>query len=255
MNFSSQKLLINMYFSVFLIFICYLFIKPLIPIFGIISFNNWNFLTTQINYSPKILNNLFISLKISMLGTVFSCIFCTLVAYGLAIYQFKFKTLVIMFVIFILLIPETVKLMPFIITLHQTGLSGSDWGLWLPFIVPSLGILIMYYYLNSILNAEILDAARVEGASEWLIFYKIFLPVLKPAIAFIAIIQFSTIWNAYELSVVTIGIEELRPAAHQFRSENVSEVAMIIFTLIPLLFLIICSYYIVQFIKSGIKHS
>ena len=258
MNYSNQEMVVRVYFSVFIIVVGYLFLNPLFPVFERVkSFDNWDVFMTQIKYYPELFTNIFVSLKISMLGTLFSCIFCTLVAYGLVIYQFKFRTLIILLVFFILLIPSSVKIIPFIISLNQIGLTESDWGLWVPNVVPALGVLIVYYYLNSIVNFEIIDAARVEGANEWLIFYKIILPVLKPAIAFIAMIQFSIIWNAYELSVVTIGVEELRPAAHQFRTValRVPPVAMIVFTIIPLFFLMLCSYYIGQFIKSGIKHS
>ena len=168
----------------------------------------------QLKYANQYMANFYVSLKVSLLGTFFSCLFSCMVAYGLSIYKFRFIKLFYFILILMILIPEFVKVFPFFITLKKIGLLNNDLALWLPYVAPSLAIFIVKYYIDVVMNKEVIEAARIDGAGEWRIFYSIMLPILKPAIAIIVVIQFTHFWTAYDLSILIMAEEELKTFAH-----------------------------------------
>ncbi len=231
------------------------FLQTLSPVW---SSSQWASYILAIDSEGSLFNALLYSLKISILGTITSCMFCSLVAYALAVYRFTLRTTILIILLIILMIPESVKVVPFFITLKQFDLIGTHFALWIPFTVPALGVFIIKQYAESVLNSEVLSAARLEGANEWDVFFKVSLPLLMPAISIVAIIQFAYLWNSYELSVIVISEETQKPLSHAVQTGFEGAMAPISYALlifVPVMILVCCSRYISRFIESGINQS
>lgn len=138
-------------------------------------------------------NSLFISCCVAILTTYFSA----LTAYGLHIYNFKFKKAVFAFIMLIMMVPAQVSTLGFLKIIGNVGLMDS----YIPLIIPSIASPIVFFfmkqYMESVLPYEMVEAARVDGAGEFRIFNQISLPILKPAIALQAIFGFVSSWNNY----------------------------------------------------------
>ncbi len=111
-------------------------------------------------------------------------------------YEFKGKQALFWFILATMMIPFQVMMIPGYLILVKLGLLNSLWGLIVGSAIDAFGIFLMTQFAKSIPN-EIIDAARVEGASEWRIYRAIALPQLGPAMATLGMLTFMFHWNAY----------------------------------------------------------
>ena len=254
---SSQK---NLIASLFLLALAYFLASPFLDYFknvflqydvsGSINHANyaWDGLINQFRYGNQYLINLWVSLKITLIGSVLSCLFSACVAYALVVYQFRFKSFFLLLLIVLLLVPEFVKTIPFFIMVDRFNLLNTHVPLIIPFLVPSLGVFIIKYYFESIYNPEVIEAARLEGANEWQIFIHIILQQLKPAIAICLVIQFTFFWNSAELSTFIIGEETLKPIAHVARRFIPYDFISALIIIVPVMVLLLAGKYISEFL-------
>jgi multiple sugar transport system permease protein len=140
-----------------------------------------------------LINSLIIALCTAGLSTYFS----TMTAFAIHAYDFKLKKAMFTFILAIMMIPTQVTALGFIALLRKVGLMGS----FIPLIVPSIAapitVFYMKQYMESALPLELLEAARIDGASEFLTFNTIALPLMRPAIAVQAIFAFVASWNNF----------------------------------------------------------
>lgn len=137
-------------------------------------------------------NSLFIALSV----TVFHILFDTLSGYAFAKKQFPGRKILFGLIISTLLIPPQVTLVPLYLLVRQYGLINNVWGVILPGFADVFGIFLMRQYIQT-LPTELEEAARIDGCSEPGIFWRIILPLSKPAIAALAIFSFVRSWNAF----------------------------------------------------------
>ncbi len=147
-----------------------------------------------------ILNSVIVSTCSAALCTYFS----SLTAYGLYAYDFKLKKVAFTFIMAILVMPTQVTAMGFLRLITNMGMYDSL----LPLIIPSIAspavFYFMYSYLQSSLPISLVEAARIDGLGEFMIFNKIVLPIIKPAIAVQAIFTFVGSWNNYFVPALVI---------------------------------------------------
>jgi multiple sugar transport system permease protein len=150
---------------------------------------------TNLKIGRSLLNSLFISVCSSTLCVYFSA----LTAYAIHIYNFKGKNLVFNFILLIMMIPTQVSALGFIqmVTGWESALHQQNmfWPLIIPAICSPVTFFFMKQYLESTLPYEIVEAARVDGASEIRIFHQIILPIMIPALAVQFIFAFVGSWN------------------------------------------------------------
>ena len=135
------------------------------------------------------------SLIVTVPTTILQVYFASLTAYGIVVYDFKFKKTAWAFIYGIMMIPTQVSIVGFIKLTQLTHMYGTYWPLIIPAMAAPTTVYFMKQYMESGFSVEIVEAARIDGAGEFRIFNTIALPLLKPAMATQAIFAFVASWN------------------------------------------------------------
>ena len=144
------------------------------------------------------------SLIIAVLVTVLSGYFSALTAFGFAFYQFKGKNAMFVFILVMMMVPGQLGLIGFYELSKNLGLLDS----YIPLIVPAIAspftVFFVRQYVQTVLHPSLIEAARMDGASEFRIFHTIALPMMMPAIATMSIFTFIGSWNNYIMPLVLL---------------------------------------------------
>lgn len=132
---------------------------------------------------------------VSVCATALATYFSTLTAYGLVIYDWKFKDAYFSFIMGIMMIPAQVTMIGFYQMVYKIHMTNHLIMLILPAIASPSMVFFMRQYMKPALSIEIVQSARIDGAGEYYTFNKIALPIMKPAIATQAIFTFVSSWN------------------------------------------------------------
>ena len=201
------------------------------------------------------------SLFVTVAATILTIIINTMAGFALAKYRFRGDTFLLFAFISTLMIPIEVIMIPVFSIVKAFGLYNSLWGLIIPPAATPTGLFIVRQYLLSVPD-ELLEAARIDGASEWYIFRRVILPIAKPVIAVLAIFSFMWRWNDFIWPLIVIsdpGKYTIQLAIANFVGEfNVdwnSLLAMSVISMIPVLivFLIFQKQFVQGMVTSGIK--
>jgi multiple sugar transport system permease protein len=137
----------------------------------------------------------FNSFKLSILITIGQLLTCAMAAFIFAVVKFRGRDVIFALLLATLIIPSQVSLIPNFILFKYMGLIGSQWPLIMPaFWGGAFGTFLLRQYFLTI-PRELSEAARMDGASLWDIFWKIYMPLSKPALAALAIFVFKDAWN------------------------------------------------------------
>ncbi|MEE3488779.1 MAG: carbohydrate ABC transporter permease [Bulleidia sp.] len=206
-------------------------------------------------------NGLLNSLIVSGCSAVLCTYFSTMTAFAIHAYDFKGKNFIFTFILAIMTIPTQVTALGFISLMSKMKLMDS----FIPLIVPSIASPAVFFYMkqymDSNLSISMLEAARIDGASEFRTFNQIVLPLMKPAIAVQAIFTFVSSWNNFftpalilskkEKKTLPILIAELRKA--DYAKFDMGKVYMMIaFSIFPVIIVyLFLSKYIVGGVTAG----
>lgn len=135
------------------------------------------------------------SLVISVGATVCALYFSTMTAYGIVIYDWKYRRQFFSFIMAVMMIPSQITMIGFYQMVYSVGLTNNELMLILPAIASPSMVFFMRQYMIPSLSPEIIQAARIDGAKELYIFNRIALPIMKPALATQAIFSFVASWN------------------------------------------------------------
>lgn len=128
--------------------------------------------------------------------TAGNVIFCSMLGYALAKLRFPGKRILFALVLATLMVPGVVTFMPLFVLVANMGLVNTHAGLILPFLAGAFGVFLMRQFIGGIPD-ELLDAARVDGAGEHYIFWRIVMPLCGPALATLTILTFLASWNSF----------------------------------------------------------
>lgn len=194
--------------------------RPLVWFPATLQFDNYARLAHAIPLGRMYLNSLVVTAAI----TVGVLLTSSLAGYGFAKFQFPGRDVLFLLVLATMMIPFFVFLIPVFYLVSQLEWVDTYQGLIVPNIVTAFGIFLMRQYMFS-LPDELLDAARIDGASELGIFWRIVLPLVGPALGALAILSFVHHWNAFlwplvvlrsnDLATIPIGLNSLRVYASQ----------------------------------------
>ncbi len=149
----------------------------------------------------------FNSLFISVTSTGLSVYFSALTAYGLYIYNFKGKNFLFKFVLVILMIPGQLSMVGF----YQFMLKLNLYDSYIPLIVPSIAapstVFFLKQYLESVYPKDLTEATRMDGANEFLIFNRITVPIVVPALATMSIFGIVYSWNNYVMPLILLNTQ------------------------------------------------
>lgn len=149
-----------------------------------------------------------VSVYITILGTALSLIVTVLMAYPLAKKDFRLRTPLLLLVLFTLLFNG--GLVPTYLVVRNLGLLNSYWALMLPNLVSGFNLLVMKSFFQG-LPTEIEEAARIDGASEWQVLWRIVLPLSRPILATIGLFYAVSLWNAFFDAILYISDAQKQP--------------------------------------------
>jgi len=141
------------------------------------------------------------SLKISIISTVGATFLSAFAAYGFARIPFKGRNMLFMVYLSMMMVPPQVLFVPKFLMFDWAGIYNTHWALILPGMFTIFGVFMMRQFFLSV-PYEITEAAFIDGAGHLRIFFKLILPLAKPALATLAVIDFSWHWNDYENALV-----------------------------------------------------
>jgi ABC-type glycerol-3-phosphate transport system permease component len=136
------------------------------------------------------------SLFYAVTQTVLTLFFCSLAGFAFAKYAFRGKNLLFGLLISSTLIPFQLILVPLFIQMSQIGWVNTPYSMVIPWITPAFGIFLMRQFALSI-PTELLEASRLDGASEFRSYWQVVLPLLRPGLAALGIWTFLSSWNSY----------------------------------------------------------
>lgn len=136
------------------------------------------------------------SIIISLATVAGTLIVCSMAAYPLARMKFKGRNIVFGAILATMILPSEVNFLVNFITVSKLGMGDTFSGVVLPGIAGAVGVFLMKQAFEAVPN-DLIDAARVDGATEWQIFWNIMLPLARPALAALTILTLVSAWNQY----------------------------------------------------------
>ena len=195
------------------------------------------------------------SVFITVVATLITLLINSMAAFALSKYQFTGQKTVFVMIIATLMIPPTIILVPAFLVVSGMGLLNNLWGAILPAVATPTGVFLLRQYMLTIPD-ELLEAARMDNASEWRIYWKIVLPLAAPAMAVLAIFSFMWRWNDFLWPLIVLSKSEyftLQLALNSFQGELNTQwhylLAMTVITLVPIT---IVFTFLQKYIATGI---
>ncbi len=170
-----------------------------------LTFANFSALFARAELYLPLVNSIIVA-GIVTIGNLF---FCTLCGYVLARRRFRGKGILTMTVILVLMVPIHVVIIPMYLMTNWLGIFDTYLALILPFLVSPLGIFLMRQYISAI-PPDMEDSARLEGAGELTIIWRIVMPLCKPALAVLAVQTFMVNWNSFIYPFILTSSESMR---------------------------------------------
>ena len=221
------------------------------------AINNYTDLFAKFSFGRYLWNSVFIT----VVATLLTLLINSMAAFALSKYRFRGQRAVFLLIIATLMIPPTIILVPVFLVINSVGLLNSLWGVILPAIATPTGVFLLRQYMLTIPD-ELLEAARMDHASEWRIYWKIILPLAAPALAVLAIFSVMWRWNDFLLPLIVLSRSEfftLQLALNSFQGELNTQwhylLAMTVITLIPitLVFAFLQKYITTGIASAGVK--
>ncbi len=164
-----------------------------------LSLSGYANLFRRVAILTPLLNNAFVT----VIGTLSHVLLCAMAGFVLIRNTFPGKGLVVLLVTIPMMIPFQMIIIPVYVTMKKIGLIDTLWSLILIDIVSTFSIFLMKNYFEGI-PRSLEESAIIEGANEWIVFSKVYLPLANPGIATIAIFQFVSRWNHFLPAVLFI---------------------------------------------------
>ncbi len=193
--------------------------------------------------------------------TLISLLFDSMAGYAFARMRFRWKRELFTFTLITMMVPFQVLMIPLFVEIHKLGLLNTYWGLILPRATSAFGIYMMRSFFVS-LPKDLEEAARIDGLNEFGVFFKIMLPLCKPALITLGIFHFMNNWNDLIYPLVLTSSTKMRtlPAGlATFIGERVIEygptLAATVISILPLLIAYIFAqkYFMQGIAMSGLK--
>jgi alpha-1,4-digalacturonate transport system permease protein len=216
-------------------------------------------LATENYVEPLVTNNflrfLWNSVFVTAVATAITLLTNSMAAFALSKYDFRGRNAVMLLIIATLMVPLSVILVPLYAVVSATGLLDSLWGVILPTVATPTGVFLLRQYMLTIPD-ELLEAARMDHASEWQIYWRIVLPLTAPALAVLAIFSVVWRWNDFLWPLIVLSRRELytlQVGLNTYAGElNVQWhyiLAMTVVTMIPVVLVFV---FLQRFITTGI---
>ena len=203
------------------------------------------------------------SLTITVPGTFLAVYFSSMTAYGIYVYDFKFKKFAWAFIMAIMMVPSQISIIGFYRFMLDLKLVDT----YIPLIIPAIAspavVFFMKQYMESTLSIEMIEAARIDGSREWHTFNRIIIPIMKPAVATQALFQFIAQWNNLFTPTIMLTTDSKKTlpmfvqllSSNQFRTDYGVVYVGLFVTIIPLviIYFILSKYIVAGVALGGVK--
>ncbi len=214
---------------------------------GVERFNFWTYLRN--------------SVVVTVFATLLTLLINSMAAFALSKYEFRGRDTVLVVTIGTLMVPLSVILVPVFLVITEIGWNNNLLGLIIPGAATPTGVFLLRQYMLTIPD-ELLDSARIDGASEWRIYLQVILPLARPALAVLAIFSVMWRWNDFLWPLIVLSRSELftlQVGLSSFQGELQTQwdliLAMTVLTLLPitLVFAFLQRYITTGIATTGMK--
>jgi alpha-1,4-digalacturonate transport system permease protein len=195
------------------------------------------------------------SVIVTVVATIITLVINSMAAFALAKYNFAGRDAIFVLIIATLLIPISVILVPVFLVITTVGWNNNLWGVIIPGAATPTGVFLLRQYMLTIPD-ELIDAARIDGASEWRIYAQVIVPLAAPALAVLAIFSVMWRWNDFLWPLIVLSRSELftlQVGLNSFQGDLMIQwhfvLAMTVLTLLPIT---IVFAVLQRFITTGI---
>jgi multiple sugar transport system permease protein len=164
------------------------------------------------------IRNMWNSLYIAIMATVTTMFFASLGGFAFAMYDFRFKKQLFTVVIGSLLIPPLLGIIPYYLIIQFLGWLNTPRAIWFPGMASAFGIFLMRQYVASSMPRELMDAARIDGAGEFRIYWSVALPIIRPGLATLGMLTFIGQWNNFLGPLIVLNERETAPVPLALRT-------------------------------------
>ena len=219
---------IKIFRALFVILIIFLIVVSLYPLFWMVitSFKTY---TESVTWPPSLLPNewiwdnyylvfttpgffrfFFNSTVYSVIGTILAVLLSAMAGYAFAKFQFKGRHILFMVVLSTMMIPGQVTLIPVFLITNAFGWVNTYMGLIVPGLAGAFGIFLIRQFAMGVPN-DFFEAARIDGSGEIRAFFTIFLPLIKPALTTLIVLDFMARWNDLFWPLIIVTSSDMRP--------------------------------------------
>jgi len=222
-----------------------------------VAWNNYTEPLRRFRFDRFLGNSLFVTI----VSTLLTLLVNSMCAFALSKYSFRGRDAIFVFILSTLMVPISVILIPAFMVITSLGLTNSLWGVILPPIATPTGVFLLRQYMLTIPD-ELIDAARMDGASEWRIYWRIIIPLAMPALAVLGIFSVMWRWNDFLWPLIVLNREEnftLQLGLATFQGELDTQwhylLAMTMMTLAPvvIVFTLLQRHITTGIASSGLK--
>jgi multiple sugar transport system permease protein len=222
-----------------------------------ITFEHYRALFTRLNLGRYLLNSIFVATVV----TTVSLLINSMAGYAFAKLRFRGRDRTFRFLTLGLVIPVQVSMLPLFLLLREMGLINTYWGVIIPGLASIFGIFLIRQYALAIPD-DLIDAARIDGASEFRIYWSVILPVIRPILATLAIWTFLGTWNDFMWPLIVLSDDSmftLPVALANLAGERVQDTELMmagsVLTTLPvmLVFIFLQRYYVEGITTGSVK--
>jgi alpha-1,4-digalacturonate transport system permease protein len=195
------------------------------------------------------------SVFVTVTATLITLVVNSMAAFALSKYEFRGRTFAMLLILATLMVPLSVIMVPLYSIVSALGLFNNLWGVILPTVATPTGVFILRQYMLTIPD-ELLDAARMDKASEWQIYWRIILPLTAPALAVLAIFSVVWRWNDFLWPLIVLSRKELytlQVGLSIYSGElNVQWHFILAMTVVTMIPVVLVFLFLQRFITTGI---
>ncbi len=201
------------------------------------------------------------SVVVTVVATLITLLINSMAAYALSKYEFRGRDTILLIIISTLMVPVSVILIPAFLVIAKVGWTNNLWGLIIPGAATPTGVFLLRQYMLTIPD-DLIQSARIDGASEWRIYSQIILPLAGPALAVLAIFSVMWRWNDFLWPLIVVSKTELftlQVGLNAFQGELNQQwnyiLAMTVLTLLPIsvVFALLERYITTGIATTGMK--
>lgn len=215
-------------------------------------------LFARMNFARATLNSALVAVSVTLLGLLIN----SMAGYAFAKYQFPGRQKLFGLLLASMMIPGQVAMLPLFMMFNKLGLLNNYLGLIIPGMASMFGIFLLKQFMTSIPDA-LLDSARMDGASEWRIFWRIVLPLTKPALATLGIFTFMGAWNDFlwplivmtreQMYTLPVALANLTGEEHRTQYELLMAGSVVVILPIAIAFLALQRFYMSGITAGSLK--